>query len=187
MIRPFALLPILALAACGYVVPSTAARLATLDPLTADTAALSVAVVLPAGLRVQPESAVLTIGSVRRDTDETRTLGMVLVETGLADVPVPAGATGTAYRLSAADVARLRALQAEVTRWKATGVDTGGSLSLGIGGCGVGTGPAADAVGSAYIRTQSDGAFLPLIREAGLRDLLGPDVFDTIGPCAEPG
>ena len=187
MPRPLALLPILALAACGYVVPSTAARLATLDPLTADPAALSVAVVLPAGLRAQPGTALLTIESVRRDTGETRTLPMVLMETGLANVPVPAGATGTAYRLSTADVVRLRALQAEVTGWKAAGVDTGGSLGLGIGGCGVGEGPAPDAVGSAYIRTQTGAAFLPVIREAGLRDLLGPALFDAIGPCAGPG
>lgn len=46
-----ALLAGLALAACSAILPSTAARLATLDPLTADPAAIELVVILPPALR----------------------------------------------------------------------------------------------------------------------------------------
>ncbi|NJS38150.1 MAG: hypothetical protein HC783_03115 [Rhodobacteraceae bacterium] len=51
--------------ACSAVVPSTAARLATMDPLTADPAALELVILLPPGLSIVPGSARLAFGATR--------------------------------------------------------------------------------------------------------------------------
>ena len=60
-----AALAVLALSACSAIVPSTAARLAALDPLTADPAALELVVILPSGLAVTPGSATLDLSADR--------------------------------------------------------------------------------------------------------------------------
>ena len=49
--------------ACTSVVPSTALKMAQLDPLTADPDDLAVAITLPAGLGTQQGSAVLHLGA----------------------------------------------------------------------------------------------------------------------------
>ncbi|MGB8813285.1 MAG: hypothetical protein WCC57_08870, partial [Paracoccaceae bacterium] len=92
------------------------------------------------------------------------------------------------YTIAAPDVVRMRHLQAIVQRWKAEdpAPETGGSFGLGLGGCAVGEGPADDAVGSAYIRVAGDGAYLPVVVDGSLRDLLGAKVFDAIAPCNGP-
>ena len=58
-----------------------------------------------------------------------------------------------------------------------------GQLGLGIGGCALGAGPAADAVGSVLIRMDATGPFLPLIRAGRLADLLGSEGLAAIAPC----
>ncbi|MCU0826250.1 MAG: hypothetical protein MUE52_02315 [Tabrizicola sp.] len=171
----------LALSACASVVPSTAARLAATDPLTADPGAIALVVVLPPGLSVTPGSAVLEFGATRGTKSRK---GRYV----LAEEPVPVGVVvqrdGSAqgYTLTDADAESMRALQAEIAGWKREGAAQG-SLSLGIGGCAVGDGPAPDAVGSVLIRMAEDGPFLPLIREGKLADLLGAEVLAAIEPC----
>jgi hypothetical protein len=164
-------------AACSAVVPGTAARLATMDPLTADPGAIKLVVILPEGLSVTPGSARLEFGAVRGTEGRTGSFA-------LEDRPVTTGYDGTArgFALTAADAARMRALQAEIAAWKREG-GAKGSLGLGIGGCAVGDGPASDAVGTVLIRMTEDGPFLPLIREGKLADLLGAEVLAAIEPC----
>lgn len=178
------------LAACSSMVPSTMAQLASVQPLEADPAAIAVAIVLPAGLEVEPGSARLTVEAVRRDTGETHKLDLVLEahEVGGGNLAVPAGAAAQTYTVAAPDVSRMRALQSIVQGWKAEdpAPETGGSFGLALGGCAVGDGPTEDAVGSAYIRVAGGGDYLPVIVEGSLRDLLGPDVFDAIAPCNGP-
>lgn len=178
-LRP--LLACLLLSACGAVVPSTAARLAALDPLRADPGAIELVVILPQGLAITPGSAVLEFGAVRGS--ESRSGRYVLADVAAPnDIVVPQGAAARGFALTEADADRMRALQAEIAVWKREGAAKG-SLSLGIGGCAVGAGPATDAVGSVLIRTTEDGPFLPLIRQGRLADLLGPDRLAAIEPC----
>ncbi|MFZ1345406.1 MAG: hypothetical protein WAS32_00645, partial [Tabrizicola sp.] len=47
--------------ACTAIVPSTAARLASFDPLTANPAVIELVVILPPGLAVSPGSARLEL------------------------------------------------------------------------------------------------------------------------------
>lgn len=171
----------LALAACTSLVPSTAARLAALDPLTADPAALELVMILPPGLAVSPGSARLDLSADRGA--EHKSGSFKLAERPAAPgLTVPDGASARGYAIAEADVPGMRALQAEIAAWKRKGA-TRGALGIGLGGCAVDGGPAPDAVGSVLIRVQQDGPFLPLITNGRLADLLGPDVLAAIKPC----
>jgi hypothetical protein len=182
LLRP--MLAFLGVSACAALVPTTAARLATTDPLTADPSAVELVIVLPPGLAVNPGSAVLEFGATRGT--ESRKGSYVLADVAVpAELVVPEGGIARGYALTDDDAERMRALQVEIAQWKREGAATG-SLGLGIGGCKVGAGPAPDAVGSVLIRMADGGPFLPLIREGKLADLLGPEGVAAIQPCKGP-
>jgi hypothetical protein len=171
----------LALAACTSIVPSTAARLAAMDPLTADPAAMELVVILPPGLAVSPGSAKLEL-SADRGTEHRSGSFQLAERPAASGVTVPDGGTARGFVIAPADVPRMRALQTEIAAWKREG-DAKGSLGMGLGGCAVDGGPAPDATGSVLIRVREDGPFLPLITEGKLPDLLGPEVLAAIKPC----
>jgi hypothetical protein len=175
--RYLPVLSALVLSACAAIVPSTAARLATMDPLTADPAAIELVVTLPPGLAVTPGSARLEFGAERGG--ESRKGSFILEE---REVALTDGTTARGFALTEADAAKMRLLQTEIAAWKREG-PAKGSLGLGLGGCAVGSGPAPDAVGSVLIRMAEGGPFLPLIREGKLADLLGAEVMAAIEPC----
>lgn len=180
MIRALPLFASLAVTACSAIVPSTAARLASFDPLTADPAAIELVVILPPGLAVSPGSAKLELSADRGS--EHRNGSFRLADHPAPDIAVPAGATARGFVIAEADVPRMRSLQADIAKWKATG-EAKGTLGLGIGGCAIGNGPAPDATGSVMIRLREDGPFLPLVAEGRLADLLGSKVLAAIQPC----
>jgi hypothetical protein len=176
-----ALVACLCLAACTSVVPRTAAQLAVTDPLTADPGVIELVVDLPPGLSVTPGSAVLQFGATRGQ--ESLAGRFVLQDAAVpADFAIPEGGQARVYALTDKNAESMRALQAEIAEWKRKG-PAQGRLSLGIGICAVGTGPAADAVGSALIRIKEGGPFLLLIREERLADLLGAKALAAIQPC----
>jgi hypothetical protein len=178
---PLPLLSSLLLAACSAIVPSTAARLAALDPLTADPAAIELVVILPPGLAVSPGTAELKLGATRgkEQLGETFRLKDRPVASGIA---LPPGATARHFALAAQDAQRMREVQAEIAAWKREG-NAQGSFGLGIGGCAIGSGPAPDARGSVLIRTAPDAPFLPLIADGRLSDLLGAETLAAIKSC----
>jgi hypothetical protein len=181
MKRTFPMALALLLSACASVVPGTAARLAAMDPLTADPAAIELVMILPRGLAVIPGSARLEFGAVRGD--EALGGSFVLEDRPVTStVALPDGATARGFALTAEDAERMRALQTEIAEWKREGAAKG-SLGIGLGGCGMDGGPAPDAVGSVLIRTVEGGPFLPLIRDGKLADLLGAEVLAAIKPC----
>jgi hypothetical protein len=172
---------LLLLPACTALVPSTAARLATLDPLTADPAAIEVVVVLPEGLAVSPGSARLELSANRGAQHMSGTFRLA-DRPAPPDLDLPQGATARGFAVAEADLVRMRALQADIAAWKRAG-DAKGALGLGIGGCAVGDGPAPGATGSVLIRLDGDGEYLPLISNGKLETLLGPEVLSAIKPC----
>ena len=176
-----ALLASLALAACSAIVPSTAARLATLDPLTADPAAIELVVILPPGLAISPGTAELKLGA-SRGTEQMGESFHLKDRPVASGIDLPKGATARHFALGGSDIARMRAMQAEIAAWKQEG-NAKGSLGLGIGGCAIGAGPAPDARGSVLIRMAKDAPFLPLIADGRLSDLLGAETLATIKPC----
>jgi hypothetical protein len=170
-----------ALAACSAIVPSTAARLALLDPLTADPAQIELVVFLPPGLAVSPGSARLELAATRGD--ESLKGAFTLADRGVDDeVVVPRGATARGFGLAPADAEKMRALQSRIATWKREG-PAKGSLGLSLDGCAVGAGPAADARGTVLIRITRGGPLLPLIQDGSLAELLGSEVLAAIKPC----
>jgi hypothetical protein len=186
MIRMNVLAGVVLLSACTSLVPTTVARLSTLSPVTADPAAMEIAVEFPAGLRPVDNSSKLIIGGKRTDTGQTTTLELTLMEqAGAMGVPVSnPDAAITVYRVAEGDIAALRQTQTQIAEWQDQAPSaTEGSLSVGLGACRTGDGPAPDAKGSVYIRTKADGPMMPLIRNAGIAGLVGPEAFAAIGPC----
>jgi hypothetical protein len=181
-----ALLSLLLVSACSSLVPSTTAQLAQLSPLEADPAAIALAIQLPPGLVVPEGGAKMVVEATRKATGETRRGDYVLAsEPGdPAQFAADPGDSVTFYRLAPDDIAPMRDLQTIVADWKTADPDgTAGSFSMGLAGCAVGQGPEPDAKGSVYIRTVANGAYLPLIQNASIKALIGPDLFAAIGPC----
>lgn len=180
------LLAALTLSGCASLVPAGLARLYALSPLETDPAMLAVALVLPAGLDLAPDSATLTLGSQREASGEILGGTFVLTETAgdPAFIPRDPAASVMFLALADADLPAVRRLQADIARWEAEDdAATQSSLSVGLGGCGVGSGPAADAVGSVYLQTGDAAPFFALLRDVKLVDLIGPDLFARIEPC----
>ncbi|RYI03159.1 MAG: hypothetical protein EON48_16220 [Acetobacteraceae bacterium] len=178
---PTAILTSLALAACTSIVPSTAARLAAMDPLTADPAAMELVVILPPGFAVSPGSATLKLSADRGAEHKSGRFNLA-ERPAAAGVNVPEGGSARGFVIAPADVPRMRAFQSEIAAWKREG-GAKGSLGMGLGGCAVDGGPSPDSTGSVLIRLREDGPLLPLIAEGKLSDLLGADVLAAIKPC----
>lgn len=180
-ISRFAAVVAIALSGCTALVPSSAARLARLDPLTADPAALELVVILPPGLAISPGSAKVELSAVR-GTEHMGGSFQLADRAAPKGIDLPEAATARGFAIAEPDVARMRALQGEIAAWKREG-EAKGSFGIGIGGCAVGAGPAPDATGSVLVRVENDGPFLPLIVDGKLADLLGAEVLAAIKPC----
>lgn len=181
-----ALLVLSFLAACSSLVPATVAQLQAVSPAEVDPAAIEVAILLPAGLQPQPQTAVLSLAARRTDTGEVAALDVILAERtiALAGVEVQPDETVFAYRVAEADVARVRVQQAQINAWEAAAPEaTEGSLSVGLGACRVGNGPVRDAAGAVYIRMAEGAPMMPLVRRAPIAALVGAAAMASIGPC----
>lgn len=177
---------LLALSACGAVDLSTVARLSALSPVEADPAGFAAALALPDGLDLRPGGATLRLGATRADTGQETGSTYVLERTDLdgADgVAAPEGANLSLYRVAPADLDRLRAQQATIRDWKADFPGTTGSLTIALDGCREGSGPAEDAVGAVYLRTEPDAPFLTLVRPSPLARVFDRDDISTLPAC----
>ena len=182
------LLSLLLDAACSSLVPSTTARLAQLSPLEAGPAAIALALILTPGLAVPEGGANMVVEAHRKATGETLRGDYTLASAPGDPAPfaAPPGGSATLYHLAGKDILPLRELQAKVAAWKEAEPEaTNGSLNMGLTGCTIGDGPSDDATGSVFIRTEAGGPFLPLIREASIRALIGPALFAAIAPCSD--
>jgi hypothetical protein len=170
------------LSGCSALVPSGVAQLASLSPLDADPAGIEVALVLPDGIDVAPGSAKLNLSATREDTGETEAAEFILA----AKAGDPAGFDPDAalvrrFHIADADIARMRAMQDNIRHWKEVdGAKTTGSLSVALGGCTLGNGPAPDARASVYLRASEEGGFFPVLANARIADL---GDTQTPSPC----
>lgn len=170
------ILSALLLSACTSIVPSTALRLHALSPMEADPAGFAVAMTLPEGLEIEPDSVRLTLNATRTDTGEIRDAAFVLDRLASA---------GAVYRVAPDDLEALRAFQANMGRLKAEHGDAArGSLSVTLSPCTIGDGPADDARANVSIRIDPDGPFLPLIRNGPISDIRDPDEIGEMGACS---
>ncbi|MEZ5713801.1 MAG: hypothetical protein R3D85_00695 [Paracoccaceae bacterium] len=155
------------LAACSSLNPVTLARLAQLDPMTADPGAIAIRLDLPDGLVVPPGGATLDIASARSDTGQSVKARLALTE------------RAGIWALDPADAARLRSLRAQIRQWEAEAPEANsGSFSLGITGCATGDGPDPAAPVRADLSLDGGASFLPFLRGASVAQVLemtGPD------------
>lgn len=162
----------LALSACTSIVPTTALRLSTMSPTTADPADFAVDLTLPDGIDVRPGSATLIFAVSRADLDETATGRFALRR------------DGSVFAIDPADHVELRALQAIARTWQAeNAAATSGSLSIDLSPCRRGAGPADDATVSVAIRLEQDGPFLPLVRNGPLSAVTSQMQLQDIPAC----
>lgn len=161
------------LTACTSVVPSTALKVAQLDPLSANPADIAVAITLPSGLGTRPGSAALHL--VANGPSETIDEKFILAQTSLQQ-------NRYLFALKPQDHTRLRDVQAQILAQKALG-KTPGRFGVTIDPCIIGDGPADDARGSFDVRLQAGGPLLPLVTNARLDKLVSPETLRASPPC----
>ncbi len=170
--RPL-ILSALLLSACGSIVPSTLMRLDGVSPTTADPADFAVDLSLPPGLDVQPGTAALTFAVSRSDTNQAVTEHFALEQ------------EGSVFRVTEADLQKLRDLQATARQWEAENdAATQGSLSVTLIPCKQGDGPADDARVDIGMQIKEGGNFLPLVRNGPLSAVATPDQLQNMGMCS---
>ncbi|GLQ36372.1 hypothetical protein GCM10007939_26560 [Amylibacter marinus] len=167
--KPFCtLLLAVNLAACGNVVLPTVAQLANISPLEADPAGFEVLVDLPTGVSIRPQSAVLTLSAVH-EMQSKEISGAYVLEQAPSDMGL------RLFRIAPADLEQIREFQSIARAWESEDPDAShGSISVNVIACALGDGPASDAVFSLSLKTRTTGEFMPLIRNASVRDILDP-------------
>jgi hypothetical protein len=181
---------ILALSACASVNPVGLARLAALDPLSADPQQITVAARLPVSLKLRAGDLMMV---VRTDVsegpgkiDETFFLTVTEAAPGDAGVILPGeGERLQTAKVAALDLNRLRAAQAKARALKAAGTSKGkGSLSISAkGGCKaaeIGDEPLKMNI---YMQTETKGDWVPVINALDLRQALGEEMLAKIPAC----
>ena len=180
----------LALSACASVNPVGLARLAAMDPLSADPQQISVAARLPQALKLRTGDLVMVLktnGVEGPDAiDETFSLAVTDAAAGDAGVIAPRdGERLQTARVAPQDLERLRAAQAKARAMKASGKHKGkGSLTVSAkGGCKtaeLGEGPLKMNL---YMQTQTGGERFPVVNALDLRRALGGETLGKIPPC----
>lgn len=168
-----------ALSACGSVAPSTLMRLNTLDPFTADPNDMAVAMEMPAGLDLIPESTKMTFTAVHSPSGETWVGDYTLEEQRLVDGVV-------IYTLSAADIADLTAAKADLERWRETS-DGNSTLSLDVTAksCRVPESVIGeDPRVSVLLRLEEDGPLRPFLQEAPLSEYFDLSHLAELPQCS---
>ncbi len=177
------------LTGCASVNPVALARLASFDPLSADPAAISVAVVAPKSIRLRDGDATLKLAldaaNPKWRFDETIELEVAVLAGAEGIAHDPARETLTMARIGEADLARMRAAQQKALAHKATGEGKGkGSISVGVGGgCTIAPLPEGPLAVSIYMRTDPAGDYFQLVGGQDLRKLAGGKLVDNIKPC----
>ncbi len=178
------------LSACASVSPAALARLASLDPLSADPAQISVAARLPQSLKLRTGDLVMLVKTDATEgpdkIDETFYLEVKDAAPGDAGVINPE----TNERLQTAQVApqdieRLRATQAKARALKAAGDGKGkGSLTVSAtGGCRTAELKDQALVMNLFMQTETNGEWFPVVNSLNLWRALGEDVLAKIPPC----
>jgi hypothetical protein len=169
----------LSLAACASVVPSGAARLSSVSPVTTDPADFAVLLQLPPGLAVRPGSPQMALSATRTDTGETSTATYVL------EASPPDEAGNRTYRVAPGDYASLRAQQSLIALWKSENERaTSGSLSVGLEGCSLGAGPAPNATVSALVQAAPNQPFIQVLRDVSVAEIARAAGMEEIRPCS---
>lgn len=161
---PFFALPIIP--ACTKVAMTTVALLNASSPMEADPQGFEFAVTMPDAASVQKNGAEFRIAMTQTKLGESIDRDFILQQRSSPDGQM-------LFRVNPADLDELRALQAKARAWETTDpVASSGSISVFVAPCAIGEGPALSDTFSVSLRTEIDGVFLPLIRDASIEDVI---------------
>ena len=180
----------LALSACASVNPVGLAKLAAMDPLSADPQQISVAARLPQALKLRTGDLVMVVktnGAEGPDAiDETFSLAVADAAAGDAGVIAPGdGERLQTARVAPQDIDRLRATQAKARALKAAGGAKGkGSLTVSAkGGCKTAELGDAELLMNLYMQTEANGEWFPVVSALDLRRALGAETLQKVPLC----
>lgn len=176
---------------CGHVPISTMYKLWSFDAATADLAVLRAAVRYPSVLVPRPGGVVFSFSSWVEGEKDHHQNDFVLEETrepveviALAHYRRP-GETVSAYRLSDADVDKVRKLQAEHQAKKRTALaQVHSEMSVKADACRQGPLPGGQIRTSTYLKVSPKDGYMPVIEDVDLRAELGEAALaEHLPPC----
>ena len=164
----FAFICGLVLSACGSVTPAGLLAAARLDPLTTPPDALSVAVSVPPGVRLQDGDAALRLAFTPDDLTQAApvdvTVPLMVRADGAAPQPLVPRDAVYVLSLSAEDAAAMAAAQKQIIALRAADVEGAGSLAIDVtGGCVLSQMPEVLPVAT-WLRPEVDGNWVQLTR-----------------------
>lgn len=173
----FVLLTSALLAGCTSLAPGAAFWLNDVDPLTADPSDITVALDLPEGLGVLPDSVKLSLEA--KNEDEGEVGGTWTLEV------LEAPDARWLFRIAAADWAELRRVQEQARVWETSDPDrTSGSLSVALGGCRTDdTTDLSDARASVSMSLAPDSPPRPIFRNAPISQVLSEEEIASLPAC----
>jgi hypothetical protein len=184
----------LPLSACGHVPVSTLWALRHFDAATVDPALLRAAIRLPDTLEPAPGGVKLEIGWWRNgEEDKKHMVKFALQETSSpADTAPLAGERrpGTrvlVYRVDPADIATIRAVQAQAREAKAGGAH--GSFGVGADACRRGEPGPGPVLMTTWLRVDARGRYLPVVENLDLRESVKKEKSfeELVPPCPGSG
>jgi len=183
------------LSACGHVPVTSLLKLSSVDLLTIDPANISVAVLMPPGVRVRENGSKLAISSKNTgDSSLDRNQEFVLAGTdfsagvpGHHGLPTPAGGQSLSlFMIAGEDLVRMRLLQREIAGQKARNPDAvKGALSVSAAGCLTGSLPNGPLPVTTFMRTARSEPFIVLTRAIDLKSVIPPEKIASELPLCE--
>lgn len=179
------------LSGCGHIPVTTMYKLWSFDFAHADPGSIRAAIRVPEALMAQPGGAKLTLGrnaaGSASPVAETFILEEVKDPRELQSLTrfARSGYPITAYKLSAADVQKLKRIQAEINADRAAGkTDARGNLGVSIDACSRKSLPQGALLSSTYLKLDEDVGYMPLVEDIDLRKEISPeDLAKQIPPC----
>lgn len=183
---PLALAAVFGLSGCASLAPGAAGKLAGLDPLSADPAALSLAAVMPVPTRLRNGDVrmkmSLNAAAPYGPIDEEFALEVVGDGVAPGVVVNPDSERLQILKIASADLERLRAAQTRARAYKASGAR--GNFTVGIqGGCldgPLGQGPLIAAV---FMRSSPGSDYFAMLKPVDLRRLAGEEAIAKLPAC----
>ena len=185
------LIAALSAAGCGHVPASTMWALRNFDGLAVDPAFLRAAVRIPEGFQPRPDGVKVTVAWGKKGQPESERKVEIVLREASVSAEGPAlekerrnGGQLFVYRVSPDDVPRLRALQAEAARAKASGGSHYGSLGVGADACRTRDLPPGPIYMTTFLKLTEEAGWLTLLKDVDLRAEAGADKLETyLPPC----
>ena len=183
------------LSGCGHMPLTSMVTLAQINFETTDPAALRLAVKLPAAIRPQRDQVRLRL-TVRLGGGAEATQDFVLKETSdpndvaMLREEIETSEHVFAYRLDAAEAARLAAFRDDQKKKQAANGGRRGALTIAVvpETCRTGELAPGRPLFTTYLRTPETGRYVPLARDVDIQTLMpGRDLVSEMPPCGPKG